>query len=181
MNSVAVRPASAPWYLVLLQGLLSIIVGVLLFATPGTAMVLLVRLLGWYWLIKGIFALTAIFHPEARPHRGWLILNSVLGIVAGLAVLDHPLISAVLVPSILVTFIGIVGVIIGFNDLFAAFRGAGFAVGLLGVVSIALGAALIGNSVIGVAVLPYFIGAVEVMGGIGALIFAAKLRRAQHA
>src|SRR6187402_3039459 len=93
-------PSSVPWWLVLLQGIASILVGILILSSPGTALILLVRLLGWYWLIKGIFSLTAIFHPDARAHRGWLIVDSVLGILAGLIVLDHPLLSAVFVPAL---------------------------------------------------------------------------------
>ena len=102
--------SAVPWWLVLLQGIASIFVGLLVLLKPGVAMIVLVRLLGWYWLIKGIFSLTAIFNPEAKAHRGWLIFNSALGIIAGLAVLDHPLASAVFVPSILITFVGAVGV-----------------------------------------------------------------------
>ncbi|MEO8350101.1 MAG: DUF308 domain-containing protein [Chthoniobacteraceae bacterium] len=167
-----------PWWLVLLQGILSIIVGIFALTTPGTAMIVFVRLLGWYWLIKGIFSFTATFHPEAKSHRGWLIVNGLIGVIAGFAVLDHPLLSTVLVPAVLVTFIGIAGLLIGFNDLFAAFRGAGGSVGLLGVLSIVLGSVLLANTVIGVALLPYFIGFAELGGGIIALIFAFKLRGA---
>jgi uncharacterized membrane protein HdeD (DUF308 family) len=141
-------------------------------------MIALVRLLGWYWLIKGIFSFTAVFHPEAKSHRGWLIFNSVLGIVAGIAVLDHPLISAIFVPAVLVTLIAIAGLLIGFNDLFAAFRGAGWSMGLLGIVSVLIGAALLGNTVIGVAVLPYVIGVIEVVGGLIAFVVAFILRSA---
>ena len=161
--------SSVPWWLVLLQGILSILVGIMLVTAPGSTMIVLVRLLGWYWLIKGIFSLVAVFHPEAKDHRGWLIFSSLLGVVAGLVVLDHPLISAVFVPAVLVTVIGIVGLFIGFNDLLAAFRGAGWSMALLGVVSILLGAALLGNTVIGVVLFPYFIGAVELVGGLVAL------------
>jgi hypothetical protein len=126
MNTVPKSLSAVPWWLVLLQGILSILVGMMLLTTPGSAMIVLVRLLGWYWLIKGIFSLTAIFHPEAKSHRGWLIFSSLISIVAGFAVLDHPLISAVFVPAVLVTFVGIAGLLIGFNDLFAFFRGAGW-------------------------------------------------------
>ena len=92
--------------------------------------------------------------------------------------LDHPLISAVFVPAVLVTFIGIAGLLIGFNDLFASFRGAGWGMGLLGVISVLLGGALLFNTLIGVAVLPYFIGAVELVGGLAAFVIAFKLRTA---
>lgn len=167
--------SSVPWWLVLLQGILSVLVGVMLLTAPGSAMIILVRLLGWYWLIKGIFSLSAVFHPEARAHRGWLIFSSLLGILAGCAVLDHPLISAVFVPAVLVTFIGIAGLLIGFNDLVAAFRGAGWSMGLLGVISVLLGGALLFNTVIGVAVLPYVIGTVEVVGGFAAIVISLIL------
>jgi uncharacterized membrane protein HdeD (DUF308 family) len=177
MNTEAARfPALVPWWLVLLQGVLSIIVGIFALTTPGTAMIVFVRLLGWYWLIKGIFSLTATFHPEAKSHRGWLIVNGVIGLIAGFALLDHPLVSAVLVPAVLVTFIGIAGVLIGLNDLLAAFRGAGWSMGLLGILSIVLGGVLLANTMIGVALLPYLIGFAELGGGLIALVFAFKLR-----
>jgi uncharacterized membrane protein HdeD (DUF308 family) len=180
MNTENSKPASSvPWWLVLLQGVASILVGIMVLASPGTALIVLVRLLGWYWLIKGIFSLTAIFHPEAKAHRGWLILDSVLGIVAGFIVLDHPLISAVFVPAMLVVFIGIAGIFIGVNDFVAALRGAGWGMGLLGVLSIVLGVALLGNTMVGVTVLPLVIGISELVGGVAACFVAFRLRSAQ--
>jgi uncharacterized membrane protein HdeD (DUF308 family) len=168
-----------PWWLVLLQSLLSILVGVLVLMVPGGALIVLVRMLGWYWLIKGIFSLTAVFHPEAKAHRGWLLLNSLIGILAGFMVLDHPVLSAVFVPSMLVTLIGVAGLIIGINDLMASFRGAGWGMALLGILSIVLGAVLLGNTLIGVAVLPYIIGIAELVGGVTAFFIAFQLRSAQ--
>lgn len=181
MNADIAKPSIAvPWYLVLLQGILSIFVGILLVTKPGVAMIIIVRLLGWYWMIKGLFSLVALFSPEAKSHRGWLILNAVIGIFAGFAVLDHPMISAVFVPSVLVTLVGVAGVFVGVNDLFAAFRGGGLGVGLLGVVSIILGGAILGNTLVGVAVLPYVLGITELVGGVLALVFAFKIRSIQH-
>lgn len=179
MNALSSKSLNlVPWWLVLLQGILSICIGIMLITEPGISMILLARLLGLYWLIKGIFSLTAVFHPDAKAHRGWLIFTSLFGIVAGIIVLDHPMISAVLVPAVIVTLIGIVGLFIGFNELFAFFRGAGWSMGLLGVISILLGGAVLGNTVIGVAALPYVIGIVEITGGLAALIFSYELRLA---
>jgi uncharacterized membrane protein HdeD (DUF308 family) len=167
--------SSIPWWLVLIQAIASILVGLMVLLWPGTAIIVFVRLLGWYWLIKGIFSLTAIFNPETKAHRGWLIFNSVLGIVAGFAVLDHPLMAAVFVPSVLITFVGIAGVLIGVNDLLAAFRGGGWGVAVLGVISLGLGVVLLGNTLVGVAVLPWIIGITELLGGIVAFFFAFRL------
>jgi uncharacterized membrane protein HdeD (DUF308 family) len=180
MNNDLPKPlSSAPWWLVLLQGIASILVGIAVLVSPGGAMILLVRLLGWYWLIKGIFSLTAIFHPEANDHRGWLIVNGLLGILAGFVVLDHPLLSALIVPATLVTLVGFAGVVIGINDLIAAFRGAGLGMALLGGLSIILGAALLGNTWVGVAVLPMLIGLSELIGGVAAFFLAFRLRSDQ--
>ena len=172
--------SSAPWWLVLLQGVLSIFVGLVVLSSPATAMIVIVRLLGWYWLIKGIFSLTTIFNPEAKGHRGWLIINSALGIFAGLAVLDHPLVAAVFVPSVLITIVGIVGVIMGVNELVAAFRSGDWGIGILGLVSLALGIVLLGNTLIGVAVLPWIIGITELVGGVFAFFFAFRLLSIQR-
>jgi len=179
MNTISAKSLSlVPWWLVLLQGVLSILVGIMFLTAPGVSMIFLARLLGLYWLIKGVFSLAAVFHSDAKAHRGWLIFTSLVGIAAGIIVLDHPLISAVFLPAVIVTLIGIAGLFIGFNELFAAYRGAGWSMGLLGVISILLGGAVLGNTVIGVAALPYFIGIVELAGGLAALIFAYELHAA---
>ncbi len=175
MTASTPRPG-IPWWLILLQGVLSLIVGFALLTTPGAAMVVLVRILGWAWLIKGIFSLTAIFHPEAQDHRFWLVVNGLLGIAAGFAVLEHPLFAAVLVPAVVVTVIGVAGLLIGLNDLLAAVRGAGWGVGVVGVLTIGLGAALLGNTLVGVAALPFLLGSLELIAGIAALCFAFRLR-----
>ena len=167
--------SSVPWWLVLLQSVLSIFVGLVVLSSPAIAMIVIVRLLGWYWLIKGIFSLTTIFNPDAKGHRGWLIVNSALGIFAGLAVLDHPLLSAVFIPSVLITIVGIIGVIIGVNDLITAFRTSDWGIGMLGLVSLALGIVLLGNTLIGVAVLPWIIGITELVGGVFAFFFSFRL------
>lgn len=173
------RINAAPWWLVLFQGLLSIFIGVMLLAKPGMAVLVIVRVLGWYWLIKGIFALASIFNPEAKSHRGLLVLNGIIGVLAGFAVLDHPVISALFIPSVLVTFIGIAGVFIGANELVAAFRGAGFGMAMLGLTSIILGGLLLGNTLLSVAILVYILGFTELVGGIVAFFAAFGLRSAQ--
>jgi uncharacterized membrane protein HdeD (DUF308 family) len=100
--------------------------------------------------------------------------------LAGFAVLDHPLISAAFVPAVLVTFVGVAGVFIGVNDLFAAFRGGGLAVGLLGVVSLLLGGVVLANTLIGIAIFPYVIGITELAGGSVIFFLAFKMLGAKR-
>src|SRR5690606_24335857 len=74
---------------------------------------------------------------------GWLLLGGALGIIAGLLVLQHPLWSAILVPTVVVIYLGIYGIVIGVIHLAEAARGGGWGIGVLGVLGIALGALLL--------------------------------------
>ena len=58
MTNVALQPQqSSIWWVFLLQGLAGIILGLMLLTEPGTTMVALTTLLGFYWLIMGVLAL----------------------------------------------------------------------------------------------------------------------------
>jgi hypothetical protein len=49
------------WWVVLIQGILSILIGVLLLASPGMTVLVLVQFLGIYWLVGGVLTLVSIF------------------------------------------------------------------------------------------------------------------------
>ena len=73
-----------PWWLVLLEGLASLIIGVYLIASPIATTSNLVRLLGCYWLFLCITTLTTIFMDKSKCT--WRAITGMLGILAGLAV-----------------------------------------------------------------------------------------------
>lgn len=57
---------------------------------------------------------------------GWKLFAGILGIVAGIIILQHPLWSVLLVPATLVVLLGITGILIGSSNSFRPFRaGAG--------------------------------------------------------
>ena len=109
MTSEALRPANLnmPWWLVLLEGIAAIILGLLLLTSPGATVMILVQVLGLYWLIKGILQIVSIFVDSSR--WGWKLFVGILGIVAGIVILRHPMVSAVLIPSLTVIFVGLLG------------------------------------------------------------------------
>ncbi len=166
-----------PWWLVLLQGIAGILLGLLLVTAPVISLIALVRLLGWFWMIKGLLSIVAIFTGEAKPHRGWLLFSGILGVLAGLAVIDHPLLAALWVPTVLIIFIAVDGILVGLGYLAAAFQGAGWGAGLMGVISTVLGVILLSAPLLGVAALPILLGIWGLVGGIGSVIFAFQLRR----
>ena len=53
-----------PWWLVLLQGIAAVIIGVFLLTAPGITLLFLVQVLGFFWLIGGILGIMSIFIVE---------------------------------------------------------------------------------------------------------------------
>ena len=50
-----------PWWLVLIEGILLIIIGIFLLTNPASTFVTIIWVLGIYWLISGIFNIIKIF------------------------------------------------------------------------------------------------------------------------
>lgn len=169
--------STIPWWVVLLEGIAAIIIGLLLLASPARTTVVLVQLLGIYWLIAGIFQIVAIFIDSSM--WGWKLFAGVLGIIAGIIILQHPLWSTLLVPATLVILVGIIGIFIGIVKLIQAFQGGGWGVGILGVLSIILGIILLGNVWIATLTLPIVLGIFAILGGILALVGAFRLKGEQ--
>jgi len=132
-----------PWWLLLMGGILNVIIGILLLTIPAKTVLALVWALGLYWVIQGIFVLVAMFVDHTA--WGWKLFMGVLGILAGIVVLRHPIASAVTIPSILVLLLGIQGLVVGIVSLILAFKGGGWGMGLLGGISIVFGIILVLN------------------------------------
>jgi uncharacterized membrane protein HdeD (DUF308 family) len=168
-----------PWWLVLLEGIAAAIVGLFLLTAPGATLFVLIQVLGIYWLVGGIFRIVGIFIDNSL--WGWKLVGGVLGILAGIVVLQHPLWSSVLVPAVYLVVLGIQGLVLGGVSLVMAFRGEGWGVGILGVLSIVFSLILLFNVWIGVAALPFLLGAFGVVGGILAIVAAFMMRKGSSA
>lgn len=163
-----------PWWLTLISGIAAVILGILLFVRPLSSVLFLVQVLGWYWFFTGIMHLVSMF-MDSRAW-GWKLFLGIVGIIAGLWIINNPITSPLAVGFTLVIIIGIQGIIYGIAELIAAFRGGGFGAGVLGVVSIIFGIIILGSPLMSVAVLPWVLGAFAVVGGIG-LIAAAFMQK----
>lgn len=166
-----------PWWLVLLSGLSAILLGLLLFAKPAATLLILIQVLGVYWLITG--GLSIVFLVKDRREWGWKLFSGILGIMAGILIIFNPLWSTLLVPTSLAILVGAIGIVLGVMELVFAFRGGGWGVGVLGVLSILLGLLLLFRPVIAGLALPFVLGGIFVGGGILALIWAFGLQNAE--
>jgi len=165
---------SVSWWLVILQGIALLIIGVLLFTETAITLYMLVMFLGVYWLIGGIFDLVGVIGD--RTQWGWRLFAGVIGVVAGLAVVRHPLWATIMIPSMLAWLLGAFGIVIGIVTLFRAVTGAGWGAAIIGVVSALLGVILLLNPLYSAGVLVYAAAACAVAGGVASILWGFRLR-----
>src|SRR3954454_13853244 len=163
-----------PWWLGLLEGIFAAIFGFLLLIAPGSTLVFLIQVLGFYLLIGGILRVVSIFIDHSL--WGLKLVLGILGLIAGIVVLQHPLWSSILVPTYLVYFIGFLAIFQGFAGLIQAFRGGGWGAGIVGIMAIIFGIIVLLNPLIGVVALPFVLGGFMLVGGIAAVVAAFRLR-----
>ncbi|HEY6407868.1 MAG TPA: hypothetical protein VIY29_10420 [Ktedonobacteraceae bacterium] len=83
------------------------------------------------------------------------MFSGILGIIAGLAVLRHPLYATILVGTLLIIIVTIQGLVIGAVGLYQAFSGAGWGTGILAALSVIISILLLTNVVVATLFLPF--------------------------
>ena len=182
MTSASVPATAAydelPWWLGLVQGIALLVLGALCLSAPGATIVVLVQLTGLYWLITGILGLIGLISDRS----GWLwkAFAGVIGILAGMAIVAHPLWSSILVPTTLVIVIGIFGIVNGILVMIQSWGVRRWSGVILGLVGALLGLVLVANPLIGAATLPFVLGLFAIIGGVMSIMMAWFERRARR-
>jgi uncharacterized membrane protein HdeD (DUF308 family) len=145
MNAEQATAKNRPWWLTLIQGIAALVIGVALLWSPGKSnpaqvWLVLVQLLGIYWMVEGIFDIISIFIDHTM--WGWKLFIGIISILAGSSIVMYPIAAAVVLPQVFVLVLGIWGLIYGCVLLFMAFKGAGWGAGILGALGILFGMAL---------------------------------------
>ena len=168
------RTYTTPWWLIMIAGIAVFIVGVLFLISPGMSLLVLVQLLGLYWLVTGILALVSLSVDRSR--WGWKLFTGILGVIAGLIVMRDPIWSAILVPTILIIILAIQALLAGISQLIHSFSGGGYGLTILGVLNIIFGLILLFRPVIGVIVFPFIVGIFTLIGGIALFLSSFRMR-----
>ncbi len=177
-DAMSFKTNQAPWWVTLMSGLMSIVIGLLLLTSPVKTAVTLVIALGFYWIIIGIFTLVAMFVDHSA--WGWKLFMGVLSIIAGVIILRYPLISVLTIPAFLILMMGIQGLITGIIGLVLAFKGGGWGAGILSAISAFFGLVLILNFTSPTLILSlvWITAVIAVVGGIFEIALAFKQRTA---
>ena len=162
------RQRRVPWWVVLLTGIAALILGFLLLTEPGMTTLALVQFLGVYWFVAGIFSIVEIF---LNSHNwGWKLVLGIIGILAGITILRHPVTSAIFIPSLIVIFVAIEGIIFGFVSVVRAFSEHSWGMGILGALSVVFGFLILFSPQVATLALPVVIGILAIVGGIVAIV-----------
>ena len=168
------------WREPMLRGILAIVVGLVLFAFPVSAALVVAIAFGVFVLVDGVFAIihaTRNAHPDAG--RWWAMLaRGVLGVLVGAFAILFPTAAA----AALGTLIAIWAIIAGALEIAAGFRvrhdvPRETTLIVLGALTIVLGAILLFVPLIALVAQIWILAAYAIILGVGMVTYALQLRR----
>lgn len=166
-------------WLIGLRGVAAIVFGIAAFLWPGLTAIALVLLFGAYSIVDGVVTIAASLRNRAANDRwGWMLLEGVVDIIAGVIVLVFPTIIAISA----VFLVAVWAIIRGLLELVMAIRlrqeiNNEWFLALGGVASIIFGVILILNPGPGLIGLVWAIGGYAVVFGV--LMIALAIRAGQ--
>jgi uncharacterized membrane protein HdeD (DUF308 family) len=169
------------WWLVALRGLVALILGLVLLVIPPAASALfLVLFIGAYALVDGIFALVVgIINRPAHRDRWWLIIEGILGILAGVVIFTSPLLAGAVLLFVIAFWALLTGI---FEILFAAMQWKAlpdkWLLLLGGIFSVLLGIFILSNLALGAALIIIMIAIYLVLFGVLLIALGFSLKGA---
>lgn len=174
MNGTDIERQSA-WWVVLLQGITALILGVLFLKSPAGSLLALTVFLGGYWLIRGIVGIIDV-GIGPRITVGWRLFTSIVSVIAGLFVLAYPHTSAGLLPVTYVIILGVDALISGAVNVYCGATGAGASSIVLGVFDALVGVVLLAAPLQAALAVPYVLGILLIMGGVALVAMSLWVR-----
>lgn len=179
-TAVAENPAGVAWWVPLVMGILTVIVGIMFLSNPAATSVTFALVIGIYWFVRGIMDIVLIFVDKTL--WGLKLFAGLLGIGAGWIVaswvMEAPFLGTLTLGATFVWVLGIMGIAMGIADIVHAFKGAGWGRGLLGVLMIFLGLWLIAEPVQAAFALPWTMGIMMIFFGTLSIVSAFQLKKA---
>jgi uncharacterized membrane protein HdeD (DUF308 family) len=174
-------PQSHGWALLLLWGVSWIILGLLLLFRPGITAILLVQFMAVFWVVGGVIDLMSGL-THAQPGRGWRIFGGILGAAAGVILIVHPVIGAIVTIAFQYYLLAFAAIVIGIVNMVGGFKPSlSWGASLLGLVQIILGIFLVTHPLVGMLAFIPTLGCIIIVGGIVTIVAAFRVKGAMAA
>lgn len=164
---------SQPWWAMVVRGIAAIVFGIGALFWPAVTLIVLIALFAAYAVVDGVAALIGAVQA-AETHRRWLplLLEGIVGILAGIIALVWPGMTAL----VLLFVIGAWAIITGVLEIAAGLRFGAWALTLAGVLSLIFGIILVVAPGAGLLSLLWLIGSYALVFGVLLLIHGFSLR-----
>jgi uncharacterized membrane protein HdeD (DUF308 family) len=167
------------WWVLVVEGVLAIVFGILAFFVPAITLAALVLLFGAYAFIDGIFSIVAAVRAQEGSPWWALVIRGVAGIGIGIVTILWPGITAIALLFLIAAWAIITGVL----EIVAAIRlrrqiSGEWLLALAGIASLAFGILLLVSPGAGALAVVWIIGAYAII--FGALLIVLGLRLRAH-
>ncbi len=176
MIGTSMQTARQYWWALLVRGILAVLLGLVALFFPGIALLTLIYIFAFYAIFDGATALYVAFQERGTHARwGWLLVEGILGIIAGIVAIVYPGETAV----VLLYLIAAWALVTGIMELIAAFMvrgGVSWGLAIGGIISVLLGILLFIRPGAGILSFLWILGIYGIVFGIGMIIHAFQLR-----
>jgi len=166
------------WWALVLRGFFDVLFGIAAFVWPGITLAVLVLLYGAFALVDGSFAIAAILVGRKQGMPSWaLLVEGLAGIAVGAITFFWPGITQLALLFLIAAWAVVTGVfeIVAAVRLRKEIRGE-WLLALSGVLSVAVGVALVVNPGAGLLAISWMIGTYAIIFGVLFIVLGFRLR-----
>jgi uncharacterized membrane protein HdeD (DUF308 family) len=166
------------WWALVLRGFFDVLFGMTAFVWPGITLAVLVLLYGAFALVDGSFAIAAVLVGRTRGMPSWaLLVEGLAGIAVGAITFFWPGITQLALLFLIAAWAVVTGVfeIVAAVRLRKEIRGE-WLLALSGVLSVAVGVALVVNPGAGLLAISWMIGTYAIIFGVLFIVLGFRLR-----
>lgn len=182
VKNMALQSLAKRWWILLIQGIATIVLGILLFTNPNATLIALSIVVGGWWLLVGILDIIAAFTGR-QGNRSWFwtLLAGILSAVVGGFLLFQPLTGAAVLPVAYTLLFAIGAILSGIFNVIAAFAmreqisNEGWII-LWGAIAIVLGIWMLTSLEGASAIMVYVVSIFAIVGGVITVFSAFHLR-----